>query len=56
LKMTAIHFVLDTYIGTNVDDALALPFALPSPELDLIGVTIFDGDVDTRARVLSDST
>lgn len=49
--MTAIPFVLDTDIGTDVDDALALTFALASPELDLIGVTIVDGDVDTRARI-----
>lgn len=49
--MTAVPFVLDTDIGTDVDDALALTFALASPELDLIAVTIVDGDVDTRARM-----
>ena len=49
--MTPIPFVLDTDIGTDVDDALALTFALASPELDLIGVTIVDGDVATRARM-----
>jgi purine nucleosidase len=49
--MTPLSFVLDTDIGTDVDDALALTFALASPELDLIGVTIVDGDVDTRARI-----
>jgi|TARA_B110000091_G_scaffold80877_1_gene89110 purine nucleosidase len=49
--MTAIPFVLDTDIGTDVDDALALILALASPELDLVGVTIVDGDVDTRARI-----
>lgn len=51
--MTAIPFVLDTDLGTDVDDALALTFALASPELDLIGVTIVDGDVDTRARMVA---
>ncbi|WP_421853373.1 nucleoside hydrolase [Oricola sp.] len=49
--MQSIPFVLDTDIGTDVDDALALTFALASPELDLIGVTIVDGDVATRAKM-----
>ncbi len=43
--------VFDTDIGTDVDDALALAFILASPELDLKGVTIVDGDVDTRAAI-----
>lgn len=51
--MAALPFVLDTDIGTDVDDALALTLALASPELDLIAVTIVDGDVDTRARIAS---
>lgn len=49
--MTPIPLVFDTDIGTDVDDALALAFILASPELDLIGVTIVDGDVDVRARM-----
>ncbi len=43
--------VFDTDIGTDVDDALALALALASPEIDLIGVTVVDGDVPTRARI-----
>jgi len=43
--------VLDTDIGTDVDDALALVLALASPEIDVIGVTVVDGDVDVRARM-----
>jgi purine nucleosidase len=46
-----IPFVLDTDIGTDVDDALALTLALASPELDLLGVTVVDGDVELRARM-----
>jgi|GEM_PF-582161 len=49
--MTPTPLVLDTDIGTDVDDALALAFVLASPELDLVGVTIVDGDVDVRARI-----
>jgi len=43
--------VIDTDIGTDVDDAYALLLALASPEVELIGVTIVDGDVDLRARM-----
>ena len=42
---------LDTDMGTDVDDALALTLALASPELDLLGVTVVDGDVELRARM-----
>jgi purine nucleosidase len=48
---TPIPIVLDTDIGSDVDDALALLLALASPEVDLLGVTIVDGDVDLRARI-----
>lgn len=43
--------LLDTDIGTDIDDACALAFALRSPEIDLLGVTIVSGDVDTRAGI-----
>ena len=48
-----IPMVLDTDIGTDVDDALALALALASPEIELLGVTVVDGDVGTRARMAS---
>lgn len=48
-----LPIVFDTDIGTDVDDALALAFILASPEFDLKGVTIVDGDVDARARIAS---
>jgi purine nucleosidase len=47
----ATAFVLDTDIGTNVDDLLALLFVLGSPELDLVGVTTVSGDTGVRAGV-----
>jgi inosine-uridine nucleoside N-ribohydrolase len=43
--------VLDTDIGTDIDDAWALGYALKSPSLDLIGVTISDADTAARARL-----
>jgi purine nucleosidase len=43
--------VLDTDLGSDVDDALALAVLLGSPELDLLGVTTVYGDVVLRARL-----
>lgn len=43
--------VIDTDIGADPDDAMALAFAAASPEVDILGVTVVDGDVDLRARM-----
>lgn len=43
--------ILDTDIGTDCDDALALSLCLLSPEIDLLGVTCVYGDVRLRARI-----
>lgn len=43
--------VLDTDIGSDVDDALALGMLLGSPEVELVGVTTVYGDTDLRARL-----
>jgi inosine-uridine nucleoside N-ribohydrolase len=43
--------LLDTDIGTDIDDAWALGYALKSPSFDLLGVTISDGDTARRARL-----
>jgi inosine-uridine nucleoside N-ribohydrolase len=45
------RIVLDTDIGTDVDDALALALALASPELELVAVTTVAGDTTVRARI-----
>jgi purine nucleosidase len=44
--------ILDTDIGTDVDDALALALILGSPELRLEAVTCVYGDVELRARMV----
>lgn len=49
--MTPIPILLDTDIGTDVDDAIALALALASPEIDLRAVTVVSGDVTLRARI-----
>jgi len=46
-----IPILLDTDIGTDVDDAIALTLLLASPELDLRAVTSVSGDVRLRARI-----
>jgi len=43
---------IDTDIGTDVDDALALALALRHPELELVGVSTVFGDVELRARMV----
>ena len=45
--------ILDTDIGSDVDDALALGVLLGSPEVDLVGVTTVYGDTTLRARLTS---
>jgi inosine-uridine nucleoside N-ribohydrolase len=43
--------VLDTDIGTDIDDAYALAFLVASPELELRGVTTVNHDTRLRARI-----
>jgi purine nucleosidase len=47
----ATRVILDTDIGTDVDDCLALAVILGSPELHLEGVTCVYGDVLLRVRM-----
>ena len=47
----AARIWIDTDLGSDVDDALALAFALRHPELELVGVSTVFGDVDLRARM-----
>lgn len=46
-----VKVLLDTDIGTDIDDAWALGLLLASPDVDLVGVTISDGDTAARAKV-----
>ena len=43
--------VLDTDIGTDIDDAWALGYAVKSPSFELLGVTVTDADTPRRARL-----
>jgi purine nucleosidase len=51
-RMTPIPMIIDTDLGTDVDDCLALALALYSPEIELVGITCVYGDVDLRARMV----
>lgn len=46
-----IPILLDTDIGSDIDDAFAVALILRSPELDLLGVTTVSGDTQARARL-----
>jgi inosine-uridine nucleoside N-ribohydrolase len=39
--VNSLHFILDTDIGDDGDDALALALTLNSPELELRGAELF---------------
>ncbi|MGC4190242.1 MAG: nucleoside hydrolase [Thermomicrobiales bacterium] len=49
--MPPIRIVLDTDIGTDVDDCIALAFLLGSPEIQLDAITTVYADVALRARM-----
>jgi inosine-uridine nucleoside N-ribohydrolase len=46
---TRVPILLDTDIGSDIDDAFALALALASPEIDLVGVTTAGSGAEDRA-------
>ena len=48
-----VPVLLDTDIGTDIDDAFAVALLLHSPELDLRAVTTVSGDTQARARLVA---
>jgi purine nucleosidase len=46
-----IDLILDTDIGTDVDDALAVAFAIAHPDINLRAVTTVSADTTLRARI-----
>src|SRR5271169_2024723 len=46
-----IPVILDTDIGSDIDDAFALALIIHSPEFELLGVTTVSGDTAARARI-----
>jgi purine nucleosidase len=49
--MKTKKIVLDTDMGSDVDDALCLGLALTMPEIELLGVTTVAGDTVCRGRI-----
>jgi inosine-uridine nucleoside N-ribohydrolase len=45
------RIILDTDIGSDIDDAWALGFAVKSPRFELLGVTVTDGNTPARAKL-----
>jgi purine nucleosidase len=50
--MGKIPVLLDTDIGSDIDDAVALAYLLRKPECELLGVTTVTGDVQKRAALV----
>jgi inosine-uridine nucleoside N-ribohydrolase len=51
-KSGKIPVLLDTDIGTDIDDAFALALALTSPEIDLQGITTVSEQAEDRAWIV----
>ncbi len=49
----ATKLLLDTDIGSDIDDALCLAYLLANPACDLLGITTVTGDTVLRARFAS---
>ncbi len=47
-----VRIWIDTDIGTDVDDALALAYALRHPDLELVGISTVFGDLDIRGAII----
>lgn len=49
----AVKVILDTDIGTDIDDAICLTYLLANPECDLLGITTVTGEPEKRAMLAS---
>jgi inosine-uridine nucleoside N-ribohydrolase len=48
-----MKILLDTDIGTDIDDTLCLAYLLAHPDCDLLGITTVSGEADKRAMLAS---
>jgi purine nucleosidase len=48
-----MKILLDTDIGTDIDDAVCLAYLLAHPDCELLGITTVTGQADLRARLAS---
>ncbi len=49
----SVKVLLDTDIGSDIDDAVALAYLLSQPECELLGITTVTGEADKRAMLAS---
>lgn len=49
--MNTIPILLDTDIGSDIDDAVALAYLLRQPQCELLGITTVSGEPDKRAML-----
>lgn len=49
----AIKIILDTDIGSDIDDAVCLAYLLSNPECELLGITTVTGEPEKRAMLAS---
>lgn len=49
----AVKVLLDTDIGSNIDDAACLAYLLAQPRCELLGITTVTGEADKRAMLAS---
>lgn len=48
-----MKLLLDTDIGSDIDDAICLAYLLAQPECELLGITTVSGEPEQRARLAS---
>ena len=48
-----IKILLDTDIGSDIDDAVCLAYLLANPACELLGITTVTGEADVRASMAS---
>ncbi len=49
----SVKILLDTDIGTDIDDAVCLAYLLANPDCELLGVTTVSGEAEKRAQMVS---
>jgi len=53
IKMMAVKVLLDTDVGSDIDDAFCLAYLLAQPRCELLGITTVTGEADKRAMLAS---
>jgi len=51
--VTPLKLLLDTDIGSDIDDAVCLAYLLANPNCDLLGITTLTGQAEARASLAS---